>query len=580
LQGKLFMQKKGCKLIATFFLLCSIMLPYSSIVIPLKNINKSYSSNIDFPQQCDYYNSVDITFRNTTPIPIDYPTSIFIKETLHSGHQWPQQGFNCQHVGRSPYDTTENPGVEKWRFPAGYWCDSSPVIDANGTIYFGSSNVYAIFPNDTLKWAFDVNNLFGEYGTHPGIDNDGTIYAATAYGSYLHAINPNGVEKWRCNTPDIDTSITVATDGILYYGHWQGVDARYPNGTLKWRFSTEPPDSYVMSTPAVDDNGIIYFGSHDTYVYAVYPNGTMKWRFPTGNWVHGSPTIDSNGTIYIGCDSGYLYALYPNGTMKWRTMVGSMRSSPSLDKQGNLYFGVWDSRITSVAPNGTMRWVFPLRDRDRVWGSTAAISDDGTVYIGNSIDMDMNGGGEIIALTLNGTLKWRKTICDSSLYSSPVIASDGAVYICGSNDAYYGAWGYLYGFNTIENNQPPEAPTIDGPQHAKVRTDVIYTLQAKDPDKTPVHYLVDWGDGSAQEQTHDMEPGVPIKVYHSWSKRGTYAIKAKAIDTFGLESNWTTLSVKMPINYEPLRHPFLDWFFQQFQHVFQLLQHFLNHFLR
>jgi hypothetical protein len=254
-----------------------------------------------------------------------------------------------------------------------------------------------------------------------------------------------------------------------------------------------------------------------------------------------------------------------------------MHSSPSLDKQGNLYFGVWDSRVTSVAPNGTIRWVFPLRDHDRVWGSTVAISDDGTVYIGNSIDLDMNGGGELIALTLNGTLKWRKTLCDSNLYSSPVIASDGTVYICGSNGGNVGAWGYLYAFNTIENDKPPHAPTIDGPQKAQVRTDVIYTLQADDPDNTPVHYLIDWGDGSTQEQTIDYEPGIPIRVYHKWSQRGTYTIKAKAIDTFGLESNWTTLSVKMPITYEPPQHPFLTWLFQRFPHAFPILRHFLGY---
>ncbi len=148
-------------------------------------------------------------------------------------------------------------------------------------------------------------------------------------------------------------------------------------------------------------------------IYALYPNGTVKWNYTTDAWVHGSPTIAPDGTIYCGSDDYYLYAFYPNGTLKWKTYTGSgMRSSPSLDKDGNLYFGMWHSLIMSVAPNGTIRWTFPLPDRDRVWGSTAAISDDGTVYIGSCIDMDMNGGGEIIALNLDGTLKWRKTLCD------------------------------------------------------------------------------------------------------------------------------------------------------------------------
>jgi len=252
-------------------------------------------------------------------------------------------------------------------------------------------------------------------------------------------------------------------------------------------------------------------------------------------------------------------------------MVGAMRSSPSLDKNGNLYFGVWDSRVTSVAPNGAIRWVFPLRDRDRVWGSTAAISDDDTLYIGNCIDMDMNGGGEIIALDLNGTLKWRKTLCDSSLYSSPVIAADGTVYICASNDGSPEAWGYLHAFGPVENNRPPEAPTIDGPLKGTVGEDTKFIFQANDPDNTPISFYINWGDNTTR-RTVDYDPGIPIPLYHTWEKKGTYTIRAKTIDTFGLESDWTTLTIKMPISYHPPHFRFFDWLLDHFPNAFPILR--------
>lgn len=574
--------------ITTVVFCLMIVLPIASGVVEESpgNVNQERWLNKDYPQNSNYSSirkhGEDATLsKEISPLSVSY-NSVFSQHdssfsainTIMEEHQWPQQGFNCQHIGRSPYSTAANPGIEKWRSPTSNWCFASPVIDANGIIYFGSVYLYAVYPDGSLKWTFYDKYNFGDYGSHPAIAEDGTIYIATTFSGLLYAVSPNGTELWNYSSSKIDTSITVANNGILYYGHQGGLNALNPNGTLKWTFHTS---NDVQSTPAVDDNGIIYFGSHDFNIYAVYPNGTQKWNYTTAAWVHGSPTIGTDGTIYCGSDDGYLYAFYPNGTLKWKTYTSSgMRSSPSQDKNGNLYFGMWDSKIMSVAPDGTIRWTFPLRDGDRVWGSSVAISDDGTIYIGNSIDMDMNGGGEIIALTLNGTLKWRKTICDLCLYSSPVIANDGTVYICGSNGGYVGAMGYLYAFNTIENDQPPNAPTIDGPKQAKVGTNVIYTLQANDPDKTPVHYLVDWGDGSAQEQTHDMEPGVPIKVYHSWSKRGTYVIKAKAIDTFGLESNWTTFSVKMPIIFEPPQHPFLNWLFQRFPYAFPILRHLLG----
>lgn len=506
---------------------------------------------------------------------INYGMNTSSSGSVLSLHQWPQQGLNAQHIGRSPFSTVNNPGIEKWRFPIGDWCDGSPVIDANGTIFFGSSDChfYAIYPNGTLKWRFYTNSVLGKYGCQPAIATDGTIYFGTTYGSALWALNPDGTVKWKSLTPEIDTSITVAEDGMLYYGHKQGLDARYPNGTLKWTFHTI---GTVQSTPAVDEQNIIYFGSHDFNIYALYPNGTIKWNYTTDAWVHGSPTIAPDGTIYCGSDDYYLYAFYPNGTLKWKTYTTSaMRFNPSLDKNGNLYFGMWHSLIMSVSPNGTIRWTFPLRDRDRVWGSTAAISDDGTVYIGSCINMDMNGGGEIIALGLDGTLKWRKTLCDCSLHSSPVISTDGSVYICGSNDGLNEAWGYLHAFGTIDNNQPPETPIIDGPEQAKVRTDVIYTFQANDFDKTPISFFIDWGDGTSQE-TIDYEPGIIVPHYHRWTKKGTYIIRAKAIDTFGLESDWGTLTVTMPYFYEPPQFYFLEWLLERFPNAFPILRQLLN----
>jgi len=370
---------------------------------------------------------------------------IFATEGL-TGHIWPQQGYNAQHLGRSSYSTASNPGVEKWRFPAGDWCWGSPSIGPDGTIYFGSSDgyLYAVYPNGTLKWKFKSEDFIGNMGDHPAIADDGTIYFGTSFGSYIQAVNPNGTTKWKYQTIKIHTSITLGPDGMLYYGGEWGIEARYPNGTIYWDASVD----CVQSTPAVDENNNIYFGSHNYNIYAYYPNGTMKWSYQTGHWVHGSPTIASDGTIYCGSDDDYVYALYPNGTLKWKTLCASgMRCSPSLDKDGNLYFGVSDNKLYSLDPDGNIRWSFTIRDRDGVWGSTAAISDDGTVYFGSHIDWGMLGGGEIIALDLDGNLKWRKTLCDSVCRSSPVIGEDGTVYICSSNDLLGGeAPGYLHAF--------------------------------------------------------------------------------------------------------------------------------------
>ncbi|GAI18795.1 unnamed protein product, partial [marine sediment metagenome] len=47
--------------------------------------------------------------------------------------------------------------------------------------------------------------------------------------------------------------------------------------------------------------------------------------------------------------------------------------------------GVSDNRLYSLSPDGTIRWSFTIGERDGVWGSTAAVSDDGTVYFRNNV---------------------------------------------------------------------------------------------------------------------------------------------------------------------------------------------------
>ena len=521
------------------------------------------------------HNNIELTDKSLNPNsngkiitePIEEPTD----------HAWPQQGYNAQHLGRSPYSTADNPGIEKWRFPVGEWCDGSPSIGLDGVIYFGSGDayLYAIYPNGTLKWRFEAERGLGDFGSHPAIAEDGTIYIGTKYGSYIQAVNPNGTEKWNYWVPEIDTSITIGNDGIIYYGHHDGVDARYPNGTLKWSFSTE---GFVQSTPAIDEDGKIYFGSHDYNIYSVFPNGTLNWNFHTGGWVHGSPTIGIDGTVFCGSDDDYLYALFPNnGTLKWKTeIVGSMRSSPSQDEDGNLYFGTTSSRIICMRPNGTEKWHFGLNQGDQIWGSTAAISDDGTIYIGNNIDYNMLGGGEIIALNPDGTEKWRKILCNSVLESSPVISEDGVIYICASNDLIHpNGPGNLHAFGPVESNDPPETPTIDGETEGQINEWYGYQISSDDPDKNPVSYFADWDDGTTSGWTEDFSPGVVCSLYHRWHEQGNFTIKVKARDTFGLESDWAYLEVTMPVN-QQTSHPLFNWFFERFPNAFPMLRYLIG----
>jgi len=153
-----------------------------------------------------------------------------------------------------------------------------------------------------------------------------------------------------------------------------------------------------------------------------------KWRFSTisGFWIGTSPTISSDGTIYFA-DSVYLYALYTNGTLKWANRINEniIGSTQAIDENGTIYIGTWDYILHAIYPNGTTKWRFNAQG---IIADSPAIAKDGTIYFGNTI-------GRIWALNPNRTVKWYYDAGDAPLFSSPAIGEDGTVYI-GSSDHY------------------------------------------------------------------------------------------------------------------------------------------------
>jgi hypothetical protein len=130
------------------------------------------------------------------------------------------------------------------------------------------------------------------------------------------------------------------------------------------------------------------------------------------------------------------------------------------------------------------------------------------------------------------------------------------------------------GWVQIIPDNPPEIPTMDGPAKGKPNVKYDYTLNAVDPDGDDVSYFVDWGDGSNSGWKGPNASGVDVTISHTWTKRGTYIISAKAKDIYGAESDWTTLEVTVPrvISINNLFQQFL----QNHPHIFPLLRHLMG----
>ena len=211
-------------------------------------------------------------------------------------------------------------------------------------------------------------------------------------------------------------------------------------GKLKWIVATSGP---VTSSPAVDQNGIVYVGSADNNFYAINgETGVIEWKYKTGGAIeHSSPAIDSNGIVYIGSYDGYLYAFDIKAikpadgttwTYKWifkTDGLGAIASSPAIAPDGTIIFGCSDGRIYAVNRDGTLKWKTPI---GMVMTSSPAIdSAKSQLYIGTAVPD--------IFYTLDlqtGAIIWLYDFLCGGVYASPAIASDSSVFFCNFTTYY------------------------------------------------------------------------------------------------------------------------------------------------
>jgi outer membrane protein assembly factor BamB len=148
-----------------------------------------------------------------------------------------------------------------------------------------------------------------------------------------------------------------------------------------------------------------------------------------------------------------------------------MGSSPAIAEDGTIYIGSWDTKLYAINPNGTLKW-----KSKGVGGSiysSPAIADDGTIYVGT-----MSSGNFIVAVNPNGTIKWSYKTGDS-ITSDPAIADDGTVYIGSQDDYLYAMWpnGTLrWRFGTGSMIMGPPSIADDGTIYIASWDDYLYAL--------------------------------------------------------------------------------------------------------
>jgi outer membrane protein assembly factor BamB len=253
---------------------------------------------------------------------------------------------------------------------------STPAIDDQGNIYIctDQNDLYAISPGGELLWTGE-----GAERSSPLIDAEGTIYTAASNLESLVAYWPNGTLKWRVHIGgNTDVSPVWGYGGeILIHNHTTLFAVHY-TGIIEWNLTFDDHLGYAL---CVDSYGRIYVVGERT-LYAVHDSGNVLWTFDAPfNYEHFHPAIGPDPTIYIGAYDG-LYAInIGDGTQRWFIPA----EEPGVDTvegivvsvEGTVIVGVYRS-IWALTPGGKVLWEVNMRNQ--FVSSDPVIGEDGTIY--------------------------------------------------------------------------------------------------------------------------------------------------------------------------------------------------------
>lgn len=350
---------------------------------------------------------------------------------------WPAFGKDYQNTRRTTLGAPTN-GSVRWTYNAGSRSYSSPVIAADGTIYFGATNgIHAVRPNGQRRWQWNAG--YSAATSTPAIGADGTVYALVNPGdAILVALNPsNGSLLWSVylGGRNVRSSPAIGPDGRIYVTNGE-VPGGYlycinTDGTVAWRLYL---DTEANSTPCFGADGAIYVGSA-RHLNAVNPNGTFRWRFPVFYPVQGSVGL-AGSRVFFGAWDGAFRCVNLSGIQQWIAIQNAVVESGVALTNDRVYMTHSGGELRAYTHTGALQW----RHSGSYRGSTPAVGADGVVYaVGNT-------GGTVYAIApTSGLVRWSTSMGTANWYASPAIGADGTVYVVNGDGRLY-AFGPLGGF--------------------------------------------------------------------------------------------------------------------------------------
>lgn len=252
----------------------------------------------------------------------------------------------------------------------------SPVLGLNGLIYVTTTGVsdnnqhklYCLFPSGEINWAYSID---AAAYSKPIIDKEGNIFLFVYGGKIgkLLCISNNGDLIWE----RLFTSVNwyepaISKDGLIYLGLnvSQTLLALTKTGDILCEKKVgQGLGRYPLN---ISGDSTIYACLSDSLL-SLDADGCVKWSYkPDGGNVITTPAIDYKGNLYFDLSGFRFISMTASGVKRWEKSVkGLVTSPPIIGSDGNIIhysfiqgYPRYKSWISIYSAEGVELWTYEL----------------------------------------------------------------------------------------------------------------------------------------------------------------------------------------------------------------------------
>ncbi|MCY3414174.1 MAG: PQQ-like beta-propeller repeat protein [Candidatus Heimdallarchaeota archaeon] len=372
---------------------------------------------------------------------------------------WPKFRANTLQNGRSivvPQVTDATP----WSFRTGKGIFSSPVVDAEGTIYIGSADqiFYAIYKNGSLKWAFATDEIIDSSAL---LDDQGQVIFGSGDAHVYSLDRETGALNWKFGAHTVEEAeeeyglelnnvnwfegnIAMLADGSILAPNDNQILYRLDRNTGK-QLEVYLGNEMIWSNPSVNvKTNKIFFGTTNFAITTLFSydteTGEQEWTAGGLGSMAASSMLTSTkekGAVLIGGYDGILRAFTQDtGKQLWKVGTNDhIYSSPAQLSDGTIIQASADGTVYAIDTDGEIVWKYDSFEPIR---SSPAIDANDVIYVGS-------GEGALLSINPNGTLRWSYQLIledRNDLNGSPGLGKEG-IYIAGeSGEIFYVPYDY------------------------------------------------------------------------------------------------------------------------------------------